>query len=34
MAVIPIIFGVPVLLGLRSILGSYDHGMTEHEGLT
>ena len=34
MAVIPIIFGVPVLLGLRGILDSYDHGMTEHEGLT
>ena len=34
MAVIPVIFGVPVLLGLRGILGSYDHGMTEHEGLT
>ena len=34
MAVIPVIFGVPVLLGLRGILGAYDHGMTEHEGLT
>ena len=34
MAVIPVIFGVPVLFGLRGILGSYDHGMTEHEGLT
>ena len=34
MAVIPIIFGVPVLFGLRGILGSYSHGMTEHEGLT
>lgn len=34
MAVIPIIFGVPVLFGLRGILGSYGHGMTEHEGLT
>ncbi|GIS01855.1 MAG: hypothetical protein CM15mP103_04060 [Gammaproteobacteria bacterium] len=33
MAVIPVIFGVPVLpLGLRGILGFYDHGMTEHGG--
>lgn len=34
MAAIPIIFGVPVLFGLRGILGSYGHGMMEHEGLT
>lgn len=34
MAVIPLIFGCPVLLGLRGILGSYDRGITEHEGLT
>jgi len=34
MAVIPVIFGVPVLLGLRGILASYGEGMTEHEGLT
>jgi hypothetical protein len=34
MAVIPVIFGVPVLLSLRGILGSYDQGIAEHEGLT
>ena len=33
MAFIPVIFGVPVLLGLRGILANYGRGVTEHEGL-
>jgi hypothetical protein len=33
MALIPVIFGVPVLLGLRGILANYGRGVTEHEGL-
>jgi hypothetical protein len=28
-----VIFGVPVLLGLRGILANYGRGVTEHEGL-
>jgi len=34
MAVIPVVFGVPVLLGMRNIMDAYDRGIAEHEGLT
>ena len=34
MAVIPVLFGVPVLLGMKNIMGAYDRGIAEHEGLT
>lgn len=34
MAVIPVVFGVPVLLGMRNIMSAYDRGIAEHEGLT
>ena len=32
-AVRPVVFGVPVLLGWRGILANYGRGVTEHEGL-